>query len=227
MIDEMDRQVTAWIASALDGVEVRLAAPAQMAQDKCIDLYLLDLLPAAPTAQGNAKLFQLSLRYLITAWAETPEESHRLLGELLFRAAEHPEYDVELAPLSPSAWAALGSAPRPSFLLRVPLRRERKLPQAKLIREPMVLRESTSMALRGMVVGPNDIPIAGARVEITGLQRATYTDHKGCFLFSAVPAEPSRKRLRIKAKGREMAVLAEQGVNAPEPLVIHVDIAEV
>ncbi len=223
----MDRQVGAWIAATLDNVAVRTGAPGEIAQEQCINLYLLELLPAPPAEQGPTRLFQLSLRYLITAWAETPEQAHRLLGELAFSAAEHPDYDLDLTPLPAQSWAALGVAPRPSFMLRVPLRRERTLPIAKLIREPMVLRDSALVALQGLVVGPNDIPIAGARVELSGLQRATYTDTHGRFTFTAVPAEPSRKRLRIKAKGREMAVLAEHGAHAPEPLVIHVDIAEV
>ena len=112
-------------------------------------------------------------------------------------------------------------------MLRVPMLQERKLPVTKLIRETMILRDSPLVSLQGMVVGPENIPIVGARVELPGFQRTTYTDHKGLFLFSAIPADPARKRLRVKAKGREVAVLAEHGAHMPDPLVIHVDIAEV
>ncbi len=227
LIDEIESQIGEWIAATQNGVLVRTIAPGEIAQEKCIGLYLLDLLPATPGEQGAGKLFQLSLRFLITAWADTPEEAHRLLGDLALSVAEHPDYDLELSPLAAQSWAAFGIAPRPSFMLRAQLRRERKLPVVKLIREPMVVRESALVALQGVVVGPKDTPITGAYVELVSLQRSTYTDQKGRFMFSAVPAEPSRKKLRVKAKGRELAVLAEHGAHAPEPIMIHVDIAEV
>lgn len=227
MIDELESQIGAWIASTHNDVLVRTIAPGAIAQEKCIGLYLLELLPATPSEQGPARPFQLTLRFLVTAWADTPEESHRLLGELALSVAEHPDYDLELTPLSAQTWAAFGVAPRPSFMLRVQLRKERKLPAVKLIREPMVVLESTLVALHGMVVGPNDTPITGAYVELISPRRSAYTDKQGRFTFTAVPAEPSRKKLRVKAKGRELAVLAEHGAHALEPIIIHVDIAEV
>jgi hypothetical protein len=227
VIDKIESQISAWITATQDNVPVHTVAPGELAREKCIGLYLLDLLPAAPGEQGSVKSFQISLRFLVTAWADTPEEAHRLLGELALRVTEHPDYDLELTPLSAEGWAAFGVAPRPSFMLRAQLRKERKLPAVKLIREPMALSESPLTALQGVVVGPNDTPITGAYVELISPQRSTYTDQQGRFTFTAVPAEPSRKKLRVKAKGRELAVLAEHGANALEPIMIHIDIVEV
>lgn len=227
VIDEVEKQIAAWISDVHNNVPVRTVAPGEIANERCFGLYLLDLLPAPPTEQGPSKLFQLILRFLVTAWADTPEESHRLLGELALSLSEHPVYDLELTPLPAQSWSAFGVAPRPSFMLRAPLQKERSQPVVKLIREPMVLRESPLVALEGVVLGPDEIPITGAFVELVSSQQSTYTDQKGRFVFPAVPAVPSRKKLRVKAKGRELAVLAEHRADAPEPIMIHVDIAEV
>lgn len=227
MIDEIETQIGTWISDTHNNVLVQTIAPGEIAKERCIGLYLLDLLPTTPSELGPSKLFQLSLRFLVTSWADTPEASHRLLGEVALSVAEHPVYDLELVPLPAQSWSAFGVAPRPSFMLRAPLQQERSQPVVKLVREPIIIRESPLVALEGVIVGPENIPIMNAYVELISPQRSTYTDKKGRFLFTGVPAEPSRKRLRIKAKGRELAVLAEHRADAHEPIMIHVDIAEV
>lgn len=225
MIDEIDKELTKWIKSALGNVEVRLGPPGQGSDGEFVSLYLLEIQPASPSGHDGSRFFQLSLHYLITTWAPEPETAHRMLGELAFRAAEHPDFQLGLEPLEAQLWSAFGTAPRPGFLLRVPLRRQREKPHQDIVRHPLVLRETSLGTMEGVLLGPGEVPVAGACVELVGLGRKAYTDGHGRFVFSAVPAEPGRKRLRIRAKGRELAVYAEAGLS--EPFLIHVDFKEV
>ena len=120
MIDLVDRRLSDWIKNILDDVEVFLTAPGVSETGRGIGLYLLELVhtPAARTAQ--APPLQVTLRYLVTARADTPEEAHRLLGNLVFAALENAELEVEQEAAAPALWAALGVPPRPSFMLRTP-----------------------------------------------------------------------------------------------------------
>jgi hypothetical protein len=123
-------------------------------------------------------------------------------------------------------WVALAAAPRPSFVIRVPLRRERPVPRAKLVTRRMVVHGSPMAVLHGVVLGPGEIPLMGAVVEVPALSLSTRTGHDGRFAFAGVPSDPPVK-LRVRAKGREMFVVPLQPRPAQEPLVIHFDRLEV
>jgi len=227
VIELVDQQLKTWIGTVVDGADVRLGPPQAGLSDQVISLYLLDLAPAPVTAPGGRVApQQLMLRYLVTAWDDDPEQAHRLLGEILFAATDHPTFDVDLDPVSATTWQAFGIAPRPAFLLRAPLRRDRPQPRVERIRHPMVLRASTVTSLDGLVLLPSGVPLAGARVELPALEQATHTDSRGRFRFAAVPAEPAVKRLLIRAKGRERLLDAEHHAGEDEPLVIHFDVTE-
>ena len=73
--------------------------------------------------------------------------------------------------------------------------------------------------LRGVVLGPGDVPIAGARVEIPPANLSTSTDRLGRFAFAAVASGPYPTTLRVLAKGRELTQTVVT-VGA-EPIVIH------
>jgi hypothetical protein len=87
-----------------------------------------------------------------------------------------------------------------------------------VLERPQV-RISAVTSLAGVVLGPKDVPIPRARVELPALNAVTYTDADGRFRFGAVPATPRTKQLRIVAKGSEQLVSPEPSEN--EPLVIH------
>jgi hypothetical protein len=168
---------------------------------------------------------QLSLRYLVTTWAKQSEEAHRLLGELAFAAMEHPEFEVKLNPIPAETWKALGIIPRPSFILQIPLRKEQPAPPTRYVREPLVVQATPVTSLTGIVLGPDDVPIARASVEIPTLQLSTRTDVHGRFTFANVPADPFPTNLRVRAKGREIQVTTEQST-PDEPLVIRFNLFE-
>lgn len=222
MIETVDERLKDWVENVLDAVTVTLDPPGPPQAGRGVNLYLLELVESPPPSGTKRPPLQLSLRYLITTWADEPEEAHRLLGELVFAAMEVSEYEVELAPVLAATWMALGAIVQPSFMLRVPLRRERPEPEVDLVREPLVVQNVPISELRGTVLGPGDVPLMGALVELPLLQLRTRADSKGRFHFAAVPREFDTWRLRVKAKGREFQVTVRRGSEG-EPLVIRVD----
>lgn len=227
MIDEVDRRLKEWVGTALQGIEVSFGPPNREKAGRRIDLYLVELKDKPPLRSAKRPPLQLSLRYLVTAWADDPEEAHRLLGQLVFAAMENPEFEIDLCPAPATVWRSFGVPPQPSFVLAVSVQKERPQPKVALIRQPLIVNASLVTSFHGVVLGPGDIPLAGARVEIRGLHLATQTDYRGRFRFSTVPSEPSEKLLEIKAKGRELSVTAEE--NHPEdgdPLVIRFNLME-
>src|SRR5205823_11383153 len=108
----------------------------------------------------------------------------------------------------PALWSAFNLAPKPAFVLRAPMRKEREQPRAKPVRVPLTVNRAAIGNLQGVIVGPGEVPIAGAHVEYLPLDLHTRTDYKGCFQLKGVP-KGSKKVLQIKAKGREMSYTAE------------------
>jgi hypothetical protein len=220
MIDLIDRRLSDWIKNILDDVEVFLTAPGATEAGRGIGLYLLELIytPAARTAQATP--LQVTLRYLVTARADTPEEAHRLLGNLIFAALENTELEVEQEAAAPALWAALGIPPRPSFILRTPLRRERPERAVPRVKQPLVVKSAAMTNLRGQVFGAGGVPVAGAHVELPSAALSTRTDFDGRFSFSAVPASPRARLFRVKARGREFSITAERLGDDDRTLII-------
>jgi hypothetical protein len=224
MIDQIDEQLREWVQKTL-GVSPSLAPPSDAPSDDEINLYLLELAERPPARGARRPPLQLTLRYLVTAWASQTEEAHRLLGELAFAAMEHPDFEVKLNPIPAKTWEALGVIPRPSFILQVPLRKEQPAPPTQYVREPLVVQATPVTSLGGTILGPDDVPIARAVVEIPSLQLSTRTDTHGRFTFANVPADPLPKKLLVKAKGRTLQVTTQQ-FTPDEPLVIRFNLFE-
>jgi hypothetical protein len=219
VIEEADGRLADWVGTVVQGAEVSFDVPAASASGRGVGLYLFEVVPEAAARNGPNPPLQASLRYLVTAWDESPQEAHTLLGNLLFAAMETPDLEVDAASIPISAWEAFGVAPRPSFVLRVPLRRERPDTTAPRVRGPLVVHAVAMVPMRGRVVGPGDVPLTGARVEVPSLNLSASTDRNGNFYFAGVPAEPSTVRLRVKARGKELALAVERPA-ADEPLLI-------
>ena len=222
MIDEVDARLREWVGSVAGTVAVRLEAPGPGAEQAGagVGLYLLELGDAPPAPGGQRAAQQIHLRYLVTAWGAAPEEGHRLLGELLFSALDREDMEVDLSPLPAGLWHAFGLAPRPAFALKVPLCRERQQAAVPRVRAPLVTRTVPSEALAGQVLGPGEVPLAAAVVELPSLQLRTRTDFQGRFRFPRVPVEPRTKLLRVHAKGEVRTFTAEPGPGEAEPLTI-------
>jgi hypothetical protein len=164
------------------------------------------------------------LRYLITTWGPDVLQAHRRLGDLIMAALEHGEFEVEADPVPPATWQALGLAPRPAFVLRAPVRRERPPLRVQSVRE-VVLEHEALASLEGRVMGPGDAAIPNARVEVPSLSLVTWTDDDGRFRFAGVPAGDRVRSLRVSAKGVRTLVERE-GTGFREPLIIRLPISE-
>lgn len=221
MAFDFDDRMKDWIGSVIPGAELSLDSPDGEKKGRGVGLYLLELVQAPPPSTTRRPPLQLALRYLITAWSDKSEDTHQMLVELMFAAMENTEFQVELEPIPLTVWTAFGVPPRPSFILRVPLRQERPQPQTKLVREPLKIQQSPIVGFHGLLLGPGDVPLSDCRVELPALKLSTSTDYKGRFYFPSVPAA-GNKQLLVKAKGFELPVSSEQ--NYPDsgtPLVIH------
>jgi hypothetical protein len=186
----------------------------------------MEVFPTPTARSARRPPSQIILRYLVTTWAEQLEEANQMLCELMFSALEKSEFEVESEPLPIAVWTAFGVPPRPSFVLRVPLRRERPERIAPLVRQSLVINATTLHSLHGLVLGPEDTPLMNARVELPSLQLATDTDAKGRFYFASVPSEPRAKHLRVRARGCELSITTEEAGQHDQPLVIHLPLTE-
>ncbi len=215
MIDEIDARVRSWVEGVAGDVPISMEPPGPDRQGSGVGLYLLSLQPQ-PSMRGGGEPapVQIGLRYLVTAWSDDPGDAHRLLGQLVVAGLRDPELEVDLEPLPADAWAAFRLPPQPSFVLVTVLRDQQAVP-VKLVRGPLQLKASDIAPLSGTVVGPNDVPLAAATVELPALQLGAVTDWRGRFAFAAVPREPRVKHLVVRARGRELAVDADLGAGAP------------
>lgn len=224
MIDQIDGRLSEWIKTILKNAEVSLGPPGASTAARSVGLYLLELTQTPPARVKRRPPIQIKLRYLVTTQAADTKEAHQMLGDLLVAALKDPEFEVEQEPVPISLWSALNVAPQPSFVLRVPYNIERPEKIAPPVLHPLIVKSSPLRSLSGQILGPRDIPIMDARVELPALQLYTNTDSKGRFHFSTVPAEPHPKLLRVRAKGKEFSINTEQAASADEPLVIHLQL---
>jgi len=221
MIGEIDTELRDWAAAIVDkSAQISFAAPSN-SSETVVNLHLAALLPAPPMRGDRRAPVQLALRYMVSAWASDVGEQHRLLGSLAIGAMRNPRYEVELEPVPGEMWAALSATPRPSFYLKVPLRQAQPEPKQKLVRKPLVIEGTQLTQLFGAVIGPGDVPLANARVEIPMADLATETDYAGRFGFRGVPVDPPRKLVRVRARRHEMTVEVTTGGN--EPVLIRFD----
>lgn len=228
MIDSVDLQLKDWVQAQVGGVTVDFSPPAAIgdAGDGRVHLYLLQIAPGLTRAlsPANGAETELVLRYLLTVDAGDIQTAHGILGALAFAALDSPDFDIEHEPPGPDLWAALGALPQPCVLLRVPLRRQRPQPDTPRVRAPLAVERAALAGLSGQVLGPDDVPLAGAHVEIPGLRLHQTTDARGRFHFKTIP-DSRQQTLRIRAKGRETQVAVEPA-QSEQPVIIRLNPTE-
>lgn len=213
MIDEADEKMLAWARRVVPDVAVSIAPPPGGDEaEGGVRIHLLSIAPVQAARGAKRPPLELALRYLVTA------STHRWLGLLAFDAMDTREWSVESEPPGVDVWRAFGVPPRPAFIVRVPLRVARRDREAPLVRKPLVVDMHATTALAGIVTGPEDIPIAGASLEIPSLQLHATTDGDGAFRFPQLPASSSIT-LVVRAKRQIRTLHATTG----EPLHIRID----
>lgn len=223
MIENIDQKLMEWAGALISGIEVSLGAPEEK-DGEAVGMYLMDILPSSPAHGKRRAPLQVMLRYLITTCAKKPLDAHEMLGRLLFAAMEHPEYEVELGPVSAHVWAAFGIVPRPSFMICLPLRFERPDLTKHKVSAPLQIRRSPLSTLQGVVVGPESTPLSNACVSLPTHNLVAYTDSHGRFGFDIIPTLPPGTQLHIRARGQEMVRSVEQIETNQGELLIRFDL---
>jgi hypothetical protein len=218
MIDQSDRELASWVTTVIGDVTTRFDMPSEQPEGRGVVLYLLSFSPTPPASTGPPIPLQVTLRYLVTTWAESPPESHKLLGDLVFAAMEEKGYELELEPVPAGTWQAFHLPPQPAFVLRVLLRKPIPEPAAKYVTK-VIIEPRAMISVYGLVRGPQDIPIPSARIEVRNSHRYTDSDASGRFHFDNLPAGMPTN-LSVKAKGRVLDVTIERPTSAEDPFVI-------
>lgn len=200
----------AWARRVVPDVPVAIAPPPSADADAGVRIHLLSLAPVAAARGAKRPPLELALRYLVTTNADDEADAHRWLGVLAFDAMDVRDWSVESDPPDTELWRAFEIAPRAAFVVRVPLRLPRNDREAPLVRKPLVLDMHSTTSLVGTVSGPEDIPIAGASLEIPSLQLFARTDEDGAFRFPQLPATSS-VTLIVRAKRQTRTLRAKTG----------------
>jgi hypothetical protein len=223
MIDEVDQQLSSWVEEVLPGVSVTFEGPATATHD--VGLYLFEM-AELPPARGEARPpLQVRLGYLVTTSGGDVAQAHKRLGTLLFAALKHPDWEVRYPGDSTEVWRAVGEPPRAGFILSVLLRQPVEAEPAPPVRFPLRVEGTGSRAMEGLVLGPDDVPISDAFVEIPSLALTTRSDVRGRFRFAAIPTSPAKQHLRVRAKAREFPFTVDS--SKPSPFVLRLDLAKV
>ena len=90
------------------------------------------------------------------------------------------------------------------------------------VRKPLVVQGVALAPMTGVVLGPESVPVAHARVEIPSADLVTETNWRGLFRFEGVPMEPAKKLVRVRARGRELDLTVDRPADG-SMVVIHFD----
>ncbi len=227
-IETATANLLAWLGDVTDA-PVHTGLPDAGAEGTGLSAYVLALLPGQEMrSPGTSQPLRLQVRFLVTAHGPV-DEANRLLDRVLVASAAVTEPALQFKALAPELWTALGVPPRPAFLVDVPGRVDRQQSVVPRVRMPLQVHDVAIRGLEGRVVGAGEVPLTGVRVELAATGASTYTNTRGGFSFSAVPADQP-VRLLLRAKGRDLqAEFATAVTDDPDagPLVIHCDLEEV
>jgi hypothetical protein len=236
VIERADALLRRWIRSVV-GEELAIAsslpraAPSPGESPRGVAFELLDIAPAPMPHAGARRPLACQIRYLVSAWAESLDQGHEILGGLLAAAMDDERRTVDLpveadlTPVPPETWLALQAVLRAAFVVRVPLTVERPVKAAPRVTESTV-RMLPTTSLEGRLVGPRDIPLPGASVVLMATGQTTETDRQGRFRFSMVPGGSSSHKLEVTAKGDTQRFEIKDNDNGGEPMLLRFQIQE-
>lgn len=208
-----------WLTEA--GVPARIGLPDGT---PAVYVWPLAVLPEQRlrTATGTEPL-RLRIRHLVTVDGPEPVASAPL-DRVLEAAAEDGDFPLVVEPIDNDLWLALGLRPRLGLLVDMRAYVARTPRPVPRVRSALRMDHVPMRSMRGRVVGPGEVPLAGIRVQAAGTGTATYTDSSGHFALSGlVPGD----RTRLLLSGKGLHLQAEVASATAEPVVISCDIEEV
>ncbi len=228
MLDEVDRRLRDWVGSVLRDVpSVSFDAPGAEGSSDGVGVFLYELAPTPrSTSSRRDDPHQFMATYVISTWGDDPISAHRWLGELAFAALDKADWEVDFHPVSPMLWNSVGASPRPSFRISVPVMRAQPKAPVPLVRQELEFDFVPMGSIIGKVVGPNGIRIAGATVQVPGLNKTVTTSYDGIFILKGVPSTES-VTIRVSAKNLVHTATVPPGHSLEEPITITLPIPEV
>jgi hypothetical protein len=212
---EITRELLGWIQEISAEVPVFARGSADAAADG-IEIRLLAITPS-PVARTAFRPTVLALDYLVTVRLKDALEEHRLVAELMFGALERRDLTVIDSLPRPEAATKLGVPAGAGFIVRTHLSRDPERVTAPRVRFPLTTEWTGIGRVEGVVLGPEDTPIAGAIVTLTGLGKTSRTDRNGHFRMAGPLPDTASIRLKARAKGVETEITTPAG----EPAVLH------
>jgi hypothetical protein len=197
--------------------------PSERREGHGASVYLLDISPQLVSRGATRPPLQLWLRYLVTTWAEESAAANRFLVDLAYAAMEQTDLEIEPQPLLAETWTALKTVAKPSFVVRVTVRRARVQPVAPPVLHPLRLESVQPSMIAGVVRGPGGIALADATVALPSVGRETRTDSRGRFQLAGAPGPPVSTHLVVRAKGSEALVKLPKDPDKARALVIEIN----
>lgn len=213
--DAVTGEVVAWTRARLPGLSVEALGAADRAGTEGVEVRLLNV-ASRPEPASPERRVTLALDYLVTVRLADAEAEHRAVGELFFAALDRADVEVVADRSALEACGALGLPPALGIVLRVAMARERPTRRVQLVREPLVARVVPLGRVEGLVLGPGDVPIAGATVTLIGLDRSARTGADGRFELPGPLPETAPVRVAARARGVEIEMVAAAG----DPVVL-------
>jgi hypothetical protein len=203
------------------GTAVRVALPEE-GQPDGVYVWPVALLPDQGTRGGSGRE-PLRLRARCAVFVHGPVDvALDLLDRVLLAAAGTDRYRLALEPVP--ALPVPPRTPWPAVLIDVPVRVVP--PAAKLPRVTSELRLAGGAvrAIRGQLLGPGGIPLAGMTVTAPGTGAGVSTDERGDFVL---PGQPAGRTVALHLSGRGLHLQVDVPPEATDPVVIHCDLEEV
>ncbi|SES63798.1 Protein of unknown function [Nitrosomonas marina] len=228
MIDEIDRRLKEWITMVIDGqLAITFEHPGTERNQPTVSVYLYDMEYSTPNSTTREIPFQISLSYLLTVQSDDQVESHKYLGKILYAAKSQSDMEVGFPALPAQFWQAIGIAPLPHFSLQIPLMITRETEHIPTIKAQPHIGISSVTQITGVVVGPSDQPIPGAKIMLPHSKTVAYTNNKGLFSIAADANLQRAFNCKIDAKGKQFSISVpmQQILKTPHaPFTIHLDL---
>lgn len=221
MLAPMIAGLQGWIQAAAPDATWMLEMPADKTPVTTISAstYLLEMMPAPVASTGRRPPLRWTLRFLVTCRAPDEGDAHALLIELALSAAAQTDWQIEQEPVPVQVWTAFGMAPRPSFVVRMPL----EIVQDERVAAPpakaLSINGDLVLSLRGVLLGPGDIPLANGSIELAALHLRTGTNHRGEFCLMGVPGS-TLSTLHVRARGSSLDVECRAIDHVTSPLIL-------
>lgn len=227
MLHRVDRDVRTWAQEVMGDVSVQLGPPAAGDAPEGISIYLYSLTQRPPERTRRRTSYSLEVRYVVTSRSEEPERAHEWLGDLLYAAMIHPDFEVGYLEGSDRLWSQLGVPPQPAFILRAIARSELPMQRAPLVDRSRI-EVGAMHRVHGAVIGPGEKPIGDARVRLSNGRQLAVSDSRGRFHVDLPAlADAALKLIVVAGEQQQDVEVVVDGTHAQDnPLIVRFESME-